>query len=327
MSRPVLEVENLTVTYGHGAKRTTAVDSVSLEVAEGTTFGILGESGSGKTSLGRAVLGLVNPKEGSIKIDGVEVKPLRIRRAPGQGKSVQVVFQDPIGSLNPARRVIDSLGEPLRIHQRYSREARVAAIERLTEQVGLDPTLLGRKPMDLSGGQCQRIAIARAVASTPRLIVCDEPVTGLDPPTRAKVLRLLAELQATHSVAYLFISHDVMVVRRLSDRIGVMYAGRLIECGPAGEVITHPMHPYTAELLAAAPDLDHKHRTKSSPDPTKQKIPPEPDTVSRSHGCAYASQCTNAQSTCWMSTPALRTSSRAHQVACHFPLVSNDKRV
>ncbi len=254
----LLDVRDLVVTFpqrGWRAPPFRALHEVSLDIAPGETVGLVGESGSGKTTLGRAVLGLVPVASGSISFDGHEIHDLRRRDRRRLAPEIQVVFQDPYSSLNPALAVEDILTEPL-IAQSVSGQESRTRVAALLEQVGLPANAGRRYPREFSGGQRQRIAIARALALRPRLIVCDEPVSALDLSTQARVLDLLIEIQETTGVAYLFVSHDLGVVRHISHRVAVMYAGEIVEFGDGDQVTARPEHDYTRTLLGAAPVAD-----------------------------------------------------------------------
>jgi ABC-type glutathione transport system ATPase component len=252
--RPLLEVDRLCVDYrqrGWGRLPLRVLREVSLTVAEGETLGLVGESGSGKTTLGRAVLGLAPVTGGSIRFAG---RPMASRRA--RARDVQAVFQDPYSSLNPAMRIHDILVEPLLVTGAHTAADASKRIRSLLDRVGLPPDTGDRRARELSGGQRQRVAIARALALDPRLIVCDEPVSSLDTPNQAQILDLLAEIQRDTGVAYLFISHDLAVVRHISDRVAVISRGEIVETGDAAQVTTDPRHPYTRRLLLSAPVPD-----------------------------------------------------------------------
>ncbi|QZY30455.1 ATP-binding cassette domain-containing protein [Nocardioides coralli] len=254
----LLDISDLVVEYpgrGWRAKPFRALDSVSLDVSRGETVGLVGESGSGKTTLGRAVLGLVPVTSGTIRYDGREIQGLARRDRRRLASEIQVVFQDPYSSLNPALTVEDILSEPLRAQDVPAPEAR-QRIGELLDQVGL-PAGSGRRfPREFSGGQRQRVAIARALALRPRLIVCDEPVSALDLSTQARVLDLLIDIQDATGIAYVFVSHDLAVVRHISHRVAVMYAGEIVELGDCDQVTARPEHHYTRTLLGAAPVAD-----------------------------------------------------------------------
>jgi len=254
----LLEVDGLRVQFGRRGLRSRPVEvlhGVSLHVGVAETLGLVGESGSGKTTIGRTVLGLVTPSSGSIRFAGEDVTSVSRATRRRLAKDIQVVFQDPYTSLNPALSVGDILSEPLVVQGMTRRDAR-ARVKGLLDQVNLPSGTENRRPSEFSGGQRQRVAIARALAPSPRLIVCDEPVSALDLTTQAKVLDLLAEIQAQTQVSYLFISHDLAVVRHISARVSVLYRGDVVETGPVREVISSPSHDYTRRLLLAAPVAD-----------------------------------------------------------------------
>lgn len=258
MTQPLLEVRDLVVEYpaqGFRAAPFRALKGASIDVRPGECVGLVGESGSGKTTLGRAVLGLAPVTAGSVRLDGREISRLRPRERRRLGADVQVVFQDPYTSLNPSMTIGDILAEPLTARRVGRAQAR-ARVAELLDQVRLPADALHRLPREFSGGQRQRVAIARALALSPRLIICDEPVSALDLSTQARVLDLLVEIQERTGVAYLFVTHDLDVVRHVSHRVAVMYQGEIVERGDAGDVTRAPEHPYTQRLWAAAPVAD-----------------------------------------------------------------------
>ena len=251
----LLHVNDLRVEYpgkGFRAKPTEVLHGVSLQIAEGETLGVVGESGSCKTTIGRAVLGLVQPSGGHVQFDGRDLTAMSPADRRRIAREIQVVFQDPYTSLNPSMTIGDILSEPLVVHGATTHDAR-GRVRALLDQVGLPRDAAERLPREFSGGQRQRVAIARALAPEPRLIVCDEPVSALDLSTQARVLDLLIEIQRTTGVAYLFVSHDLTVVRHISHRVTVVYRGDIVETGPAALVTSQPEHPYTQRLLLAAP--------------------------------------------------------------------------
>jgi ABC-type oligopeptide transport system ATPase subunit len=255
--RPLLDIHGLTIEYRRGRHAVVrAVDGVSLQVQPGETVGLVGESGSGKSTLGNAVLGLVPVHRGAIFFDGKDITRARFRERRALSEHLQVVFQDPYSSLNPVRTIGQTLAEPLHVHRKLRRSEREGPIRAMLQRVGLPPEAADRYPAQFSGGQRQRIAIARALMVSPRLIICDEPVSGLDLSVQAQVLNLLFELQRDFGLSYLFISHDLAVVRHVSHRIIVLYRGQIMESGPANQVYEAPSHPYTQALLAAAPVPD-----------------------------------------------------------------------
>ncbi len=254
----VLGVDDLRVSYpGRGvfSKPVEVLHGVSLTIGRGETLGLVGESGSGKTTLGRTVTGLVPPTSGEIRFDGTVLEPRTRANRRRRAAEIQVVFQDPYTSLNPALTIGDTLSEPL-IAQGEGRTQARKRVGELLDLVNLPTNSLSRLPREFSGGQRQRVAIARALALNPRLIVCDEPVSALDLTNQARVLELLIEIQERTGVAYLFISHDLMVIRRVSHRVAVLYRGDIVETGPADDVTSHPQHPYTQRLLLSSPVLD-----------------------------------------------------------------------
>ncbi len=250
---PLLSVQNLAVEFLlPDRSRRRAVDGVSLQIDSGTTLGLLGESGSGKTTLARAIVRLIHPASGSITFGGREITHLSQRKLRPIRKMMQIVFQDSAGSLNPRMTVGDIVAEPLIVHRVDVRLSRRTAVLDLLDRVGLPKTAIDRYPHEFSGGQRQRINIARAVALHPRLLVCDEPVSALDVSVRAQILNLFRDLQRELGLTYLFVSHDLAVVRYMSDQVAVMHAGRIVESGEAEKIYARPRHPYTAELLAAS---------------------------------------------------------------------------
>ena len=265
MGDALLQVDDLHISYRVGGslsrnRHKAAVRGVSFSVSEGETFGLVGESGSGKSSVGKAILRLAQPTEGSILFDGADVLAMGRRTPLSYRRDVQVVFQDPWSSLNSRAPIGRILSEPLRRHRRVPRGGERARVDQLLEQVGLSPAHAHRLPAELSGGQRQRVAIARALAVEPRLIVCDEPVSALDVSTQGQVINLLQDLQAELNLTYVFIAHDLSVVRHLSHRIAVMEAGQIVEAGDADEVYLRPQHPYTRALLDAEPIPDPSHQ-------------------------------------------------------------------
>jgi ABC-type oligopeptide transport system ATPase subunit len=249
----LLRVDDLSVTFRSGAKEFHALKGVSLDIASGQTMGLVGESGSGKTTIGKVILGQIPASSGRIWFDGEDITHASRARRRQLGKDIQVVFQDPYGSLNPVRTVGDTLTEPLLMHPTLTRQDHARKVAEVLEQVGMPLDTASRYPAQFSGGQRQRIAIARAVIGRPRLVVCDEPVSGLDLSVQAQVLNLLNDLQKSMGLTLLFISHDLTVVRHVSHRTAVLYRGDIVEIGDAAQVHNNPQHAYTRALLAAAP--------------------------------------------------------------------------
>ena len=321
---PLLRVEHLTkhfpITQGFFNKevaRVKAVDDVSFEVFEGECLGLVGESGSGKTTVGRCILRAIHPTDGEIefrvdgqmvdvaKADGPQLKQLR--------KHMQLIFQDPYASLNPRMTVFDIVGEPLLVNGMSDRSEREQRVRELMAQVGLNPTHLRRYPHAFSGGQRQRIGIARGLALHPQLIVADEPVSALDVSVQAQILNLLQRLQAELGLTYIFIAHDLSVVRHICDRVAVMYVGKVVELAEVGDLFDAPRHPYTEALLAAVPLPDPTKRSGESELEGEVADPSDPPP-----GCAFHSRCRYAQDRCRSEIPKLREVSDGRFVSCHL---------
>jgi oligopeptide/dipeptide ABC transporter ATP-binding protein len=329
---PLLDVRGLTVRYdrGHGRRRApfTALRDVDLTVAEGETLSVVGESGSGKTTLGNAVLGLVRPATGTIRFAGEDITHAGTRRRRELTRDIQVVFQHPHASLNPVRTIGQTLEEPLLAHGGPSRAERRAAVTAALERVRLDGDAAAHHPSRFSGGQLQRVAIARALMLSPRLLICDEAVSALDLSIQAQILNLLRDLQDDLGLSYLFISHDLAVVRHVSRRVAVLYRGRLMETGTVTEVCEHPRHPYTRTLLAAVPIPDPSARTRRPGVPPPADVPapggvpasggvPAPGGVPASggEGCPFRPRCMYAHDLCAGPLPVHPTPTGI--VACH----------
>ena len=294
-----------------------AVSDVSFTVAEKETFGIVGESGCGKTTIGRLLVGLEHPDSGNIVIDGGEVGRKSFSRK-ARGRLIQMMFQDPQSSLNPRMRVRAIIEEPLVIHQLGSRDERRGTVDALLGEVGLAPRLANRYPHELSGGQRQRIGLARALALRPRIIVADEPVSALDVSIRSQILNLMHDLQTKHNLTYVIISHDLSVVRYMAHRIGVVYLGKLVELSPSDTLYHEPAHPYTKGLINAIPLADPAiERNKERLSPTGEL----PSSISPPSGCRYRTRCPLAQAVCTEAEPPLQEIRPQHLVACHFPLI------
>lgn len=292
-----------------------AVSGVDLAVYEGETLALVGESGCGKSTLGRLLLGLLPPTQGQVFFDGQDLAALPPARLRALRRQMQLVFQDTAAALNPRWIVGQSLAEPLRIHNLCPRGEYAARGAALLTQVGLAPDLLDRYPHQLSGGQRQRVGLARALALSPRLVVCDEPVSALDVSVQAQMLNLLADLQASQGLTYVLISHDLGVVRHSADRVCVMFLGRVCEVGPTQALFSAPRHPYTKFLLDSVPRPDPTRRGESGP-PLAGEIP---SPVHPPSGCRFRTRCPYAQDICAQTVPPL-TGAGDHQAACHFPL-------
>jgi oligopeptide transport system ATP-binding protein len=296
------------------ARLVKAVDGVSLALARGETLALVGESGCGKSTLGRLALRLVEPTSGSIRLAGTELTTLPVAELRRMRRRMQFIFQDPYASLNPRMSVFDILAEPIRLHGLAEGAALEARVMDLLGLVGLRPFHAERFPHEFSGGQRQRIGVARALATNPDVVVCDEPVSALDVSIQAQVVNLLHDLQARFGLAYLFIAHDLAVVKHIADRVAVMYLGRIVELAPKAELYRHPRHPYTRALLAAAPrpdpTLPRAGRTLLQGDPPSPLAPPP--------GCSFHPRCVFAQDVCRRETPALRRVEPVGEVACHL---------
>ena len=292
-----------------------AVSGVDLAVYEGETLALVGESGCGKSTLGRLLLGLLLPTQGQVFFDGQDLAALPPARLRALRRQMQLVFQDTAAALNPRWTVGQSLAEPLRIHNLCPRGEYAARGAALLTQVGLAPDLLDRYPHQLSGGQRQRVGLARALALSPRLVVCDEPVSALDVSVQALMLNLLADLQRAQGLTYVLISHDLGVVRHSADRVCVMFLGRVCEVGPTQALFSAPRHPYTKFLLDSVPRPDPTRRGESGP-PLAGEIP---SPVHPPSGCRFRTRCPYAQDICAQTVPPL-TGAGDHQAACHFPL-------
>jgi peptide/nickel transport system ATP-binding protein len=305
----LLELTDIRVEYAARGAVVRAVDSVSFSIAKGETLGLVGESGCGKSTLGKALLGLVPMTGGEVSFGGVDV-PLGSERAMRPfRRRMQMIFQDPFGSLNPRHTIGRILATPLKVHGVSGSAERSAAVSRMLELVGLPAVSAGRYPHEFSGGQRQRIGIARALILEPELVVCDEPVSALDLSIQAQILNLLSRLKGTLGLSYLFISHDLSVVRYFSDRIMVMYLGRIVETGSADAVWSRPLHPYTRLLLDSVPAPHKTGGPRGAPEPSAAQPGPG--------GCRYHPRCPFATDLCRADDPALRPLAPGHSVACH----------
>lgn len=313
----LLQVENLSVIHHKNGRGFTAVDGVSLALKRGETLGLVGESGCGKSTLARTIMGLYRPADGKILFDGLDITPRkwsRRRRSRELTRRLQIIFQDPQQSLNPRTSVGRIIEEPLLVHGVKGREERRQRVRTLLEKVGLRSDAVDRLPHEFSGGQRQRVGIARALALTPDLVICDEPVSALDLSVQAQVLNLLSDLQDDLKLSYLFISHDLAVVRHMATRVAVMFLGKIVETGPSALLWNNARHPYTKALIAAAPSgVPGRLRTEKRP-----VLGDIPSPVDRPKGCAFHTRCPLKQKICTEQTPPLRSLGGEHAVACHF---------
>lgn len=318
----LLRVEHLVVEFPAGRGATVqAVSDVSIDVIEGETLGLVGESGCGKTTTGRAIMQLVKPKSGTVTFQGQELTEMRGEQLRQTRPKLQMIFQDPISSLNPRRRVRDIVREGLDIWKIGDAESRIAKVNDVLDTVGIDPEAAGpRRPHEFSGGQCQRISIARAIATEPKLIICDEPVSALDVSVQAQIINLLEDMKKRYGLTLIFIAHDLAVVKNISDRVAVMYLGKLCEVGDPDAVYNQPAHPYTAALLSAIPVPD--------PEVTPQEIPGVsgeiPSPLNPPSGCRFRTRCPRATDVCAEQEPEMRELSPGHFVACHFPIAAGE---
>jgi oligopeptide/dipeptide ABC transporter ATP-binding protein len=294
----------------------TAVNGVSLDVKRGETLGIVGESGCGKSTLARCIVQLLPVTSGSVELDGVELTGLSRRRLRPHRRQMQLVFQDPYASLNPRRTVGEIVADPMRINKVASTEEINERVRQLFDTVGLDPASLRRYPHEFSGGQRQRIGIARALSLNPSLVVADEPVSALDVSVQAQVLNLMADLQSEFNLTYLFIAHDLGVVRHVSDRVGVMYLGEIVELGDAEVLYDEPLHPYTEALLSVVPELNDTDAPRRGRIIISGDVP---DPSDRPSGCSFHPRCPAATEICATEKPAFVELRPGRFVACHHP--------
>ena len=322
MSRPILEVEDLKMHFPvkdgiflRTSKFNKAVDGVSLKIQPGETLGLVGESGCGKSTLGRCISRLYNPTSGSIRFDGQEISKLGSKKLKPIRQDIQMIFQDPMESLNARHTVGDILEEPFIVQKIGDSAYRKQRVRALLDIVGLPARSTTRYPFEFSGGQRQRIGIARSIALNPRLIICDEPVSALDVSIQSQILNLLIELQQEFSLSYLFIAHDLAVVKHISDRMAIMYLGKIVESGVSDEIYRHAQHPYTQSLISAIPIPDPHNKSD------RQIITGDvPSPIDPPSGCAFHPRCPKVQDTCKNLAPLLVDRVNTTSTACHLIL-------
>ena len=318
----LLRVEDLVVEFpARDGLKVHAVSGISLDILEGETMGLVGESGCGKSTTGRAIVQLPPPVSGHVLLDGTELTDLSGETLRKLRPRMQMIFQDPISSLNPRRRVRDIVSEGLDIWKIGDKESRSKRVVEVLETVGIDPANAARRPHEFSGGQCQRISIARALATEPKLIICDEPVSALDVSVQAQIINLLQDMRHRYGLTLVFIAHDLAVVKNVSDRIVVMYLGKMCEVGDPDAIYNRPSHPYTAALLAAIPEPDPTVR----PDPEKVLGGEIPSPLKPPSGCRFRTRCPKAEEQCAHEEPKVREVGPNHYVACHFPLAEGEQ--
>lgn len=320
MQQPILEVNGLKKyfpiqggVFGKKVGEVKAVDDVSFHVREGEILGIVGESGSGKSTTGKSILRLIEPTEGEVKFQGKDITKLGSGEIRKLRRDMQIIFQDPYASLNPRHTVEKIIGEPLLVHGVSSKSERKERVQELLEVVGLSAYHASRYPHQFSGGQRQRIGIARALANNPKMIICDEPVSALDVSVQSQILNLMEDLRDEFNLTYIFIAHDLSVVKHISDRVGVMYLGRMVELAEKDALYDNPKHPYTQALLSAVPEAD--------PDIVKERIILEGDVPSPANpptGCAFHTRCPFAMDICSQVRPEFEPVDDQHFVACHL---------
>ena len=315
----MLKVEDLRVEFPVGGGNTVkAVSGISFDIREGETLGLVGESGCGKSTTGKAIIQLPPPTSGTVELGGEDLTALSGEALRAKRTDIQMIFQDPISSLNPRRKVGKVVSEPLDVWGPSRDETIDQTVDRLLEQVGIDPEIARDKhPHEFSGGQCQRISIARALTTDPSLLICDEPVSALDVSVQAQILNLLEDLKAEHDLTLVFIAHDLAVVKNISDRVAVMYLGKMCEISEANNLYERPAHPYTALLLDSVPEPDPS--VELNTDMVEEGDLPSP--INPPSGCRFRTRCPYATDVCAAEEPQMRPVGEDHFVACHHPLI------
>ena len=316
----LIRIEDLVVEFpAPGGRSVKAVSGISLDIKEGETLGLVGESGCGKTTTGRALIQLPPPTSGSVVFDGTDLTALSEQQMRRQRTDMQMIFQDPISSLNPRRRIGDVVAEPLKVWGPHDADQQVRMVDEMLEAVGMDPAIArSKRPHEFSGGQCQRISIARSLVLGPKVLICDEPVSALDMSIQAQILNLLEDLKADYQLTLVFIAHDLAVIKNVSDRVAVMYLGKLCEVGGADQLYADPAHPYTEILLGANPEPD----PEAVLDLESVEGGDLPSPIDPPSGCRFRTRCPHATEKCENEEPQMREVSEGHHVACHHPLVA-----
>ena len=316
--KKLLSVNDLTVLFRFGRrKKIEAVSGVSFDIKVGETLGLVGESGCGKSTIARSIVGLQKPTKGKIIFSGQDLSQSTIQQMKAIRPQLQMIFQDAVASLNPGRKIGKSIEEPLRVLGLADRQERVHRTHEIMQAVGLDPEqMVSRYPYEFSGGQCQRVSLARALILNPRLLICDEPVSALDVSVQAQILNLLEKMKQQFELTMLFISHDLAVVKNISDRVAVMYLGKICEIAAAEDLYRSPRHPYSALLLESIPEPNPEQK-KRKVDAVNSEMPSPMDPPP---GCRFHTRCPNAQSLCSNAEPKLAELNGEGRVACHFPL-------
>ena len=317
-NEPLLSVKGLKQYFPVSKKFTVrAVDNISFDIYPGETYGLVGESGSGKSTTGRSIIRLYDPTEGTILFNGEDIsKKLTAKQEKMLRSDMQMVFQDPMASLNPHKKILDTIAMGLDAHHPHmDQNERVERVSKMMEMVGLNPAYMNRYPNQFSGGQRQRIGLGRALIMNPKLVIADEAISALDVSIQAQVVNLMKDIQKETNVAYLFIAHDLSVVRFISDRIAVIYKGRIVELAEAEELFHHPLHPYTKALLSAIPEADPNKAKANQRIPIKGEIP---SPINPKNCCRFAERCQHATERCFKEMPQMKEIAPGHKVACHL---------